>query len=127
MAMALCPHFIACFMMSVTSLTASMSLIFVWQCSSTRFSTALSIRFTRKSFICMMPFTRPIEISWSKVSSDASPFIFMKAPAFTFSFISSACSFCKKSFVLIVSVKSVTVMIKRIFPFLNSLSSVQRT
>ena len=80
MAIALCPQSWARFTMSFTSETPSMSLIFVWQWSSTLFSGSVSFLVTVKSGIFRMPVTEPIVSSPSNLSIVVTPFIFRNAP-----------------------------------------------
>ena len=106
-ASALCPHFLARLIISLTSETPSISLILVWQCSSTRFLVLLSMRAVVKSGIFITPTTDPIVSSLSNVSFTVTPFIFKKAPIFKSVVSSARCSLCTNIFTLMVSVKSV--------------------
>ncbi len=115
MAIAEWPHAIARFIISFISATPSISLIFVWQCSSTLFSTAVSTRFTVKSLHFRIPTTDPIVNSPSNRSMVVTPFNFTKAPGAIWGLISGTCSFLANIFTVMVSVKSVTSKIKIVF------------
>ena len=127
MAMALCPHFMARLMMSLTSETPSISLIFVWQCSSTRFTGLVSIRVDTKDGIFLIPMTEPMVSSLSNRSIVVTPLIFKNAPFATPPFlISSRYSFLQNIFTMIVSVKSVMENIRIVFSPRIGRSSIDR-
>ena len=123
MAIALCPHFIARLIISLTSDTPSISLIFVWQWSSTRLIGLLSILVVRKSCIFLIPTIEPIVSSLSNLSIVVTPLIFKNAPFLILSNSSGTSSFFEKIFSTIVSVKSVTDMIMIVFSLRISLVS----
>ena len=114
-ASALCPQEMAVPMRSFTSDTPSISLIFVWQCSSTRFWALVSIRRTRKSGIFLMPTTEPMVSSLSNLSMVVTPLSLMKPPCFRPPRMSLKNSFFVKILMLMVSVKSVTFMMMIVF------------
>ncbi len=123
-AMAVCPHSMARLIISFTSATPSISLIFVWQWSSTLFSTAVSMRFTVKSLHFLIPTTDPTVSSPSNRSIVVTPLSFTNAPGLTCGIISGSCSFLANIFTVIVSVKSVTSKIKIVFsPRISLVSS----
>ena len=124
-AIALWPHDFALFMMSFTSETPSISLILVWQCSSTLFSMLLSNLGVVKSGIFFIPAKKDSPISWSNLSIVVTPLILMKFPFFRCSINSSRCSFFTKILAAIVSVKSVMTILTIVFsPFRSSRISV---
>ncbi len=104
-----------------------MSLILVWQCSSTRFLALLSIRAVVKSGIFMTPTTDPIVSSLSKVSFTVTPFIFKNAPVFKSAVSSASWSLCINILTLIVSVKSVISKLTIVRSFRISRVSSART
>ena len=123
MAIALCPQSCARFTIAFTSDTPSMSLIFVWQWSSTRFTGLVSFRVVVKSGIFLIPVTDPIVSSPSNLSIVVTPFIFKNAPLLISLKISGSCSFLVNIFTIIVSVKSVTANIMIVFSLRISLVS----
>ena len=127
MAIALCPHFLARLMISFTSVTPSISLILVWQCSSTRFLTLLSIRIVVKSGIFFKPITVAIVNSLSNVSLTVTPLTFTKAPALSSPRSSGSCSLWTNILTLMVSVKSVISKLTIVFSLRISLCSSVRT
>ena len=125
MAMALCPHFMARLMMSLTSETPSISLIFVWQCSSTRFTGLVSIRVDTKDGIFLIPMTEPMVSSLSNLSMVVTPLILRNAPFFKSPISSGRFSFFVKILSTMESVKSVTdIMIIVFSPRISLVSNV---
>ena len=108
--------------MSFALFTASKSLIFVWQWSSTRFSRAWSSRLlSSKDSDFFMPFTEPKISSPSRLSMVVAPRSFKKAPTLISLFrrSSSSPSPRTKSFAVMESVKSVTEKIKSVLPLFS--------
>ena len=126
-ASALCPQLWARLSRSFTSVTPSISLIFVWQCSSTRFLGAVSFLDSVKSLILRMPATDEIVNSPSNLSMAVTPLTFKKLPSFTSPRMSGSCSFLRNNLILIVSVKSVTAKVKIVFSLRISLVSILMT
>ena len=114
-AIALCPHSYACLIICFASETPSISLILVWQWSSTRFSGLVSILEEVNGAIFLIPATDAIVSSLSKRSMLVTPFNLIKFLTFTPSKISSTCSFLANSFIIIESVKSVIANIIIVF------------
>ncbi len=123
MAMAGCPHSWARVTISFTSDTPSISLIFVWQCNSTRLRLLVSIRLLVKSGIFTIPITEPMANSLSYLSRATIPLIFTKAPFFTSPWMVASCSFRTNILARMVSVKSVMLNIKILFWFRISRTS----
>ena len=114
-------------MISLTSDTPSISLIFVWQCSSTRFTGLVSIRVDTKDGIFLIPMTEPMVSSLSNRSIVVTPLIFRNAPfAIPPSLISLRYSSLQNIFTMIVSVKSVIENIKIVFSPRIGRSSIDR-
>ncbi len=120
------PHSLARFMISFTSDTPSISLIFVWQWSSTRLTGLLSMRLSVKSSHFLIPETDPIVSSPSNRSRFATPLMRTKRPVFTASFKSSSAPSLANIFTVIVSVKSLTLNRNSVLPLRSSLHSEER-
>ena len=126
MAIALCPHFMARLTISLTSETPSMSLILVWQCSSTRLSMLVSIRTVVKSAHFFIPTMEPIVSSLSNLSMVATPLTFTNLPLSISPNKSLTSSFLANIFNTMVSVKSVIEKIIIVFSLRISLVSTER-
>ena len=100
-----------------------MSLIFVWQCSSTRLSGLKSFLDTVKSPIFLIPVTEPMVSSPSYLSMVVTPLILTKAPFFSSPKISGSWSLRANILTVIVSVKSVTANTMIVFSLRISLVS----
>ena len=114
------PHFFARLMMLFTSESPSISLIFVWQCSSTRFSRLLSIRLVVKSSAFLIPTIEPNVSSPSNLSMVVTPLILMNMPVLIMSFTSLKISGRMNILAVMVSVKSVTSKVRMNLPLLSS-------
>ena len=126
MAIALCPHFMARLTISLTSETPSISLILVWQCSSMRFSTLVSIRTVVKSAHFLIPTIEPMVSSLSNLSMVATPLTRTNFPPLISFNSSGTSSFPAKILRTIVSVKSVTEKIMMVFSLRISRVSTDR-
>ncbi len=111
MAIAGIPHRLACFTISFTSDIPSISLIFVWQWSSTRLTRLLSDLWLVKSSHFFMPSTEPIVSSPSNLSMVVMPFNLRNVPILTALLVSSKASSLANSFTVMVSVISKIIMV----------------
>ena len=114
------PHCLALLMMCFTSDTPSISLILVWQWSSTLFSRLLSMRLLVKSSVFLMPTMEPRVSSPSNLSMVVTPFTLIKIPGVITDFTSSKSSGRINIFTVNVSVKSLTSKVKINLPLRSS-------